>query len=99
MLDWDILGGLIVGSQAGTATTNGRFARSIYAGKLGVTPTPSFKANVNYFTSSDEIGSLSSDTNSSNFRGPTLVAQQNSGLRSDERRVGTEGVRSCRFQG
>ncbi len=83
MLDWDILGGLIVGSQAGTATTNGRFARSIYAGKLGVTPTPSFKANVNYFTSSDEIGSLSSDPNSSNFRGPTLVAQKNSGMGVD----------------
>ncbi len=83
MLDWDILGGLIVGSQAGTADTNGRFARSIYAGKLGITPTQSFKANVNYFTSSDEIGSLSSDPRSNNFRGPSLVAQKNSGMGLD----------------
>lgn len=83
LLDWDVLGGQIVGSQAGTATTNGRFARSIYAGKLGFTPFPVFKANVNYFLSSDETGSLSSDPKSSNFRGPTLAAQKNSGYGLD----------------
>lgn len=83
ILDWDLLGGLVVGSQAGTATTNGRFARSIYAGKLGVTPAPAFKANLNYFLSADEVGSLSSDPKSSNFRGPTLVAQKNSGYGLD----------------
>lgn len=83
MLDWDVLGGLVVGSQAGTAATNGRFARSIYAGKLGLAPGGGFKANVNYFTSADEPGSLSSDPKSNNYRGPTLVPQKNSGYGLD----------------
>lgn len=83
VLDWDLLGGQTVGSQAGTQTTNGRFARSLYAAKIGLTPVPGFKGNVNYFLSSDEVGSLSSDPHSSNFRGPSLVAQKNSGYGAD----------------
>ncbi|MBI3565415.1 MAG: hypothetical protein HY079_09490, partial [Elusimicrobia bacterium] len=96
MLDWDVLGGQVVGSQAGTATTNGRFARSIYAGKLGVAPGAGFRANVNYFTSSDETGSLSSDPKSSNFRGPSLVAQKNSGYGLD---ASYEPVAKLKFVG
>lgn len=81
--DWSVLGGRTIASQAGTATTNGRYARSLYSGKFGLQLHPSFRANVNYFTSSDETGSLSSDPNSANFRGPTLIAQKNSGYGLD----------------
>jgi hypothetical protein len=83
MLDWDLLGGRTVTSQAGTATTNGRYERSLYAGKLGFTPWKPFKINANYFVSNDEVGSLSSDPNSNNFRGPSLLAQKNSGYGLD----------------
>ena len=81
--DWDVLGGRTITSQAGTATTDGRYARSLYAGKLGYAPVGSVKINVNYFVSSDETGSLSADPNSNNFRGPSLVAQKNSGYGLD----------------
>ena len=81
--DWSILGGRTISSQAGAVNTNGRYARSLYAGKLGVNPVGSVKINANYFVSSDETGSLSSDPNSPNFRGPTLVAQKNSGYGLD----------------
>ncbi len=83
ILDWDVVGGQVVGSQAGTLTTNGRYARSIYAAKLGLTPTPTFKTAINYFLSSDEIGSLSANPTSNNYRGPSLVAQKNSGYGLD----------------
>lgn len=82
-LDWNLLGGQTVDSQAGTTATNGRFARSLYAGKLGVAPVDSLKFNLNYFLSTDEVGSLSSDPKSSNFRGPSLAAQKNSGYGLD----------------
>jgi hypothetical protein len=78
--DWSILGGQSVTSQAGTAAINGRFARSIYAGRFGVTLPSNFKAGVNAFQSADEVGSLSSDPKSNNFRGPNLPAQKNSGM-------------------
>jgi hypothetical protein len=94
--DWDVLGGRTISSQAGTATTNGRYARSLYAGKLGLAPTPKVKANVNYFISSDETGSLSADPNSNNFRGPTLLAQKNSGYGLD---VGWEPIPKLKFLG
>ena len=81
--DWDILGGRTITSQAGTAITDGRYARSLYAGKLGYSPVGSLKFNVNYFVSSDEAGSLSADPTSNNFRGPSLVAQKNSGYGLD----------------
>lgn len=82
-LDWNLLGGQTVESQAGTTLTNGRFARSLYAGKLGFAPFDVFKLNANYFLSTDEVGSLSSDPKSSNFRGPSLAAQKNSGYGLD----------------
>lgn len=81
--DWNILGGQTVTSQPGTATTNGRYARSLYAGRLGVDLGWNFKSNANYFVSSDETGSLSSNPNAARFRGPTLVAQKNSGYGAD----------------
>lgn len=81
--DWNLLGGQTVESQAGTAQTNGRYARSLYAGKLGAQAFDSLKVNANYFLSADEVGSLSSDPKSNNFRGPSLVAQKNSGYGLD----------------
>lgn len=83
MLDWDILGGQTITSQAGTQTANGRYARSLYSGKFGFAPAPALKFDANYFISSDETGSLSADPNSPNFRGPSLVAQKNSGYGLD----------------
>ena len=77
--EWAVLGGQTVDSQAGTSTTDGRYARSLYAAKvlrrLGETVT----ASANYFLSADETQSLSTDPRSSNFRGPTLQPQRNSG--------------------
>lgn len=92
--DWVVLGGQTITSQAGTATTNGRYARSLYSGKLGFAPVPSVKINANYFVSSDEAGSLSSDPESSNFRGPSLIAQKNSGYGLD---LGWEPVPRLKF--
>ncbi len=83
MVDWNLLGGQTIESQAGTATTNGRYARSLYAGKFGVAPSAGTKFNANYFLSTDEVGSLSSDPRSNNFRGPNLPAQKNSGYGLD----------------
>ncbi|MBI4061546.1 MAG: hypothetical protein HY403_08960 [Elusimicrobia bacterium] len=92
--DWVVLGGRTIASQAGTATTNGRYARSLYSGKLGVAPVPSVKVNANYFVSSDEVGSLSADPQSPNFRGPSLIAQKNSGYGLD---LGWEPVSRLKF--
>lgn len=78
--DWSALGGQSVTSQAGTAAINGRFARSIYAGRLGIALPANVKAGLNAFQSADEVGSLSSDPKSNNFRGPSLAAQKNSGV-------------------
>ncbi|MFI5361940.1 MAG: hypothetical protein ACHQ49_08230 [Elusimicrobiota bacterium] len=83
MWDWDVLGGRTITSEAGTATTDGRYARSLYAGKLGFAPVTSVKLNANYFVSSDEAGSLSKDPTSNNFAGPTLVPQKNQGYGLD----------------
>ena len=94
--DWDVLGGRTITSQAGTATTDGRYARSLYAGKLGFSPSKTVKINTNYFVSSDETGSLSADPNSNNFRGPSLVAQKNSGYGFD---VGWEPVSKLKLIG
>ena len=80
IFDWSVLGGQSVTSQAGTAVINGRFARSIYAGRFGATLPAHFKVGVNAFQSNDEVGSLSSDPKSNNFRGPALAAQKNSGV-------------------
>jgi hypothetical protein len=80
IFDWSVLGGQSVTSQAGTASVNGRFARSIYAGRFGVSLPGNLKAGVNAFQSADEVGSLSSDPKSNNFRGPALAAQKNSGM-------------------
>lgn len=79
---WAVLGGQTVDSQAGTATTNGRFARTLYALKAARTfgKKDNFKATANYFLSSDESGSLGSSPNEPNYRGPSLVPQKNSGL-------------------
>jgi hypothetical protein len=82
-VDWNLLGGQTVESQAGTAQTNGRYARSLYAGKLGLQLFEPLKVNANYFLSADEVGSLSSDPRSNNFRGPNLAAQKNSGYGLD----------------
>lgn len=94
--DWSILGGRTIASQAGTATANGRYARSIYSGKLGLAPGGRVKTNANYFVSSDEVGSLSSDPKSPNFRGPSLVAQKNSGYGLD---LGWEPFSKLKFLG
>ncbi|MBI5246818.1 MAG: hypothetical protein HY923_06520 [Elusimicrobia bacterium] len=77
--DWALLGGQTITSQPGTALTNGRYARTLYAGKAGVELAATVKTSVNMFLSNDETGSLSSDPKSANFRGPSLVAQKNSG--------------------
>ena len=77
--EWALIGGQTIDSEAGTATTNGRFARSLYGLKIGASPLDSVKVLANYFTSSDESGSLGTDPNGSNFRGPSLVPQKNSG--------------------
>ncbi|MEK7384258.1 MAG: hypothetical protein AAB262_13350, partial [Elusimicrobiota bacterium] len=94
--DWILLGGRTIASQAGTATANGRYARSLYSGKLGLAPGGRVKLNANCFLSSDEAGSLSSDPKSSNFRGPSLVAQKNSGYGLD---LGWEPVSKLKFLG
>ncbi|MBI3288654.1 MAG: hypothetical protein HYZ74_03955 [Elusimicrobia bacterium] len=78
--DWAVLGGQSVTSQAGTATTNGRFARSIYAARWGVSLPGEVKIGLNAFQSADEVGSLSNDPRSANFRGPSLAAQKNTGM-------------------
>ncbi len=79
-LDWAVLGGQSITSQPGTALANGRFARSLYAARLGRSAREGrLKASVVLFQSGDESGSLSSDPRSPNFRGPTLVPQKNSG--------------------
>lgn len=76
---WALLGGQTVTSQPGTDTTNGRFSRTIYAGR-GTRQLPAnMKVTANYFLSQDEPGSLSTDPNSPEFRGPTLVPQKNNG--------------------
>ena len=72
-------GGQTITSQAGTLTVNGRYARSLYGAKLGRDLPGNVHAAVNYFTSTDEPGSLSTNPKSANFRGPTLAAQKNSG--------------------
>lgn len=92
--DWVVLGGQTITSQAGTATTNGRYARSLYSGKLGYAPVRSLKFNLNYFVSNDEAGSLNANPQSNNFRGPTLIAQKNSGYGLD---LGWEPVTKLRF--
>ena len=78
--DWSVLGGQSVTSQAGTTLINGRFARSIYAGRFGIALPADFKIGFNAFQSGDEVSSLSSDPKSPNFRGPSLSAQKNSGM-------------------
>jgi hypothetical protein len=77
--EWSVLGGQTIESQPGTATTNGRFARSLYAGKVARRLPWNITTSLTYFLSADEAGSLSTDPKSSNFRGPTLVPQKNSG--------------------
>lgn len=78
--DWSVMGGQSVTSQPGTAEVNGRFARSIYAGRWGAELPGRVKFSLNAFQSSDEVGSLSSDPKSNNFRGPSLAAQKNAGM-------------------
>ncbi|PCI36125.1 MAG: hypothetical protein COB53_10285 [Elusimicrobia bacterium] len=80
MWEWSLLGGQTIESQSGTATTNGRFARSLYALKGAMNPHDAVKITVSYFLSSDETGSLGTDPNGANFRGPTLLSQKNSGV-------------------
>ncbi|MFA5139385.1 MAG: hypothetical protein WC728_09135 [Elusimicrobiota bacterium] len=81
--DWSVLGGQIIESQPGNRTTNGRYARSLYALKYGREMPGRVKLNLNYFLSSDETGSLSNDPNSSDFRGPTLNPRKNRGYGLD----------------
>ncbi|TBR19460.1 hypothetical protein EPO15_14185 [bacterium] len=77
--DWTVVGGMTVDSQAGTATTDGRYARSLYGFKVGRRFFTTVTTGFNYFLSADESQSLSTDPRSANFRGPTLVPQKNSG--------------------
>lgn len=77
--DWTVVGGMTVDSQAGTPTTDGRYARSLYAAKVGRRFFSTVTTGLNYFLSADESQSLSTDPRSANFRGPTLVPQKNSG--------------------
>ena len=78
--EWAVLGGQTVESQPGTATTNGRYARSLYGGKVGRRLPWNITTSLTYFLSADETSSLSSNPKSSNFAGPTLVPQKNSGV-------------------
>ncbi|MFH2203949.1 MAG: hypothetical protein ABIJ96_12590 [Elusimicrobiota bacterium] len=77
--DWTVLGGQSIESQAGTSATNGRFARTLYAGKLGIEAAESVKTALTYFLSADEPGSLSTDPDSPKYRGPSLTPQKNQG--------------------
>ncbi|MEK7656197.1 MAG: hypothetical protein AAB412_00425, partial [Elusimicrobiota bacterium] len=76
---WTLAGGQTITSQAGTAATNGRYARSMYAAKGAYSLADSLTTSVNAFLSADEIGSLSSDPKSNDFRGPSLLPQKNTG--------------------
>jgi hypothetical protein len=78
--EWSLVGGQTVTSQAGNATTNGRFARVLYGLKGARTFRGNQKLTLSYFLSQDEPGSLGTDPNEANFRGPTLVAEKNSGI-------------------
>jgi hypothetical protein len=77
--DWSLLGGQTVTSQGGTATANGRYARSLYAGKLGAQLPGALKVVGSAFLSSDETASLSNAPDSPNYRGPSLLPQKNQG--------------------
>jgi hypothetical protein len=76
---WSLAGGQTVGSQSGTQTTNGRYARSLFAGKGAYELTETLSLALNAFLSADETGSLGTDPRGRNFRGPTLKPQRNSG--------------------
>ncbi|MBI5202141.1 MAG: hypothetical protein HY925_11185, partial [Elusimicrobia bacterium] len=78
--DWSVVGGQTIESLAGTATSNGRYSRTLYAAKGRADIGWGLKTDLNYFVSGDETGSLSTDPKSSRFRGPTLVPQKNSGM-------------------
>ncbi|MFH1726762.1 MAG: hypothetical protein ABII00_19305 [Elusimicrobiota bacterium] len=77
--EWSVLGGQTIESQPGTQTANGRFARTLYAAECARSLPANVKLSVNYFLSADESGSLNTDPDSANFRGPTLVPQKNGG--------------------
>ncbi|MBI4349696.1 MAG: hypothetical protein HY553_22865 [Elusimicrobia bacterium] len=77
--DWTVVGGQTIESLPGTATANGRYARTLYAAKGRADIGWGVKADLNYFVSADETASLSTDPKSPQFRGPSLVPQKNSG--------------------
>lgn len=76
---WSLAGGQTVGSVPGDSTTNGRFARTMYAASGRYSFLETLSATGNAFLSADETGSLSNDPRSGNYRGPTLTPQRNSG--------------------
>lgn len=78
--DWTLVGGQTIESLPGTALANGRYSRTLYAGKGQAELPWGFKSSLNYFVSADETGSLSTDPKSPRFRGPTLAPQKNSGM-------------------
>ena len=80
MWEWALIGGQTIESQSGTQTTNGRFARTLYSLKGGMNPHDTVKIIASYFTSADETGSLGTDPDGANYRGPSLLAQKNSGM-------------------
>lgn len=77
--EWIVLGGQTVTSQPGTDTANGRFSRTLYGAKVARYFPKNVKGTLNYFVSADEPGSLSTDPDSNEYRGPTLSPQKNSG--------------------
>ncbi|HAH06967.1 MAG TPA: hypothetical protein DCM05_10665 [Elusimicrobia bacterium] len=76
---WTLGGGQTVSSQEGTQTSNGRYARTLYIGKAAYDLLSSLTASLNVFMSADETGSLGTDPRGTNYRGPTLKPQKNSG--------------------
>ncbi|MFC1680068.1 hypothetical protein ACFL2T_07660 [Elusimicrobiota bacterium] len=80
---WAVLGGQSITSEPGNRNSNGRYARSLYGLKVGREFGDKVKGNLVYFVSSDETGSLTTDPDSSNYRGPTLEPQRNRGVGLD----------------
>ncbi|MBI5242738.1 MAG: hypothetical protein HY922_03515 [Elusimicrobia bacterium] len=77
---WTLGGGQTITSESGTLTTDGRYARTLYSAKAAYDVLRSLTASLNAFLGADEIGSLNTDPQGANYRGPNLQPKKNSGL-------------------
>lgn len=73
---WTLTGGQTVSVSPGTLTSNGRYQRFIFAGRLGAEFFDQLKLYANVGLGTDEASSLSADPKSVKFRGPTLAPQK-----------------------